>query len=383
MINKIDVGIRICSLRKKAGFSQTEFAELLNVSPQAVSKWETGGSLPDIEALLSMSWMFKTSINSILEGDGYIEETAGMGRELLFLNKILACPECHQKLKLKNAGDSDVFCRCENQHKYSMIDGVLDFKTREIPGEQWSLNFRNYEQYLHEHHWSRNPNYDRGLDEADIIWETLKKLRPRVILDMACGTGQGIRRQIERIHWPVTIIMVDISHRILKWNKVFYSTECRNPFVDMVYLACDGANLPLISESVDVVFSNAGYESMQAKMMDGFREAYRVLKNGGYTVYTKSVIESHGNENSKKWMELLLSGVEASEAKIWKEHFVDVDQWMKQCKEVGFAENTFTKVYGELPAPDTDVFPFENEMAQWMANYVILSKKSQGKSCRI
>ena len=42
---------------------------------------------------------------------------------------------------------------------------------------------------------------------------------------------------------------------------------------------------------------------------------------------------------------------------------------------VGFKENACTKIYGELPAPDTGVFPFENEMAQWMAEYVFVSTK--------
>lgn len=375
MLNKIDIGIRIASMRKNSGYSQAEFSELLNVSPQAVSKWETGASLPDIETLLNMSWIWKTSINSILEGDDYIEGIADMDRGMLFLNKILICPECRQKLNLKKATNHNFSYECENGHEYSMVDGVLDFKTREIPGEQWSLSYRNYEEYLHEHHWHRNPNYDRGLDEADVIWDIIRERRPKVILDMACGTGQGIKRQIERINWPVTIVMADISHRILKWNKIFYSTEWKNPFVDMVFLACDGAKLPIMSKSVDMVFSNAGYESMQEKMMDGFREAYRVLKDDGCTVYTKSVIEGSENENSQKWIELLLSCVDEGEAKVWKEHFVDIGQWVEHCKNVGFPENTFTKIYGELPAPDTTVFPFENEMAQWMASYVFMSAK--------
>lgn len=375
MLNKMQAGFRIAVLRKKAGFSQAEFSEILGISPQAVSKWETGASLPDIETLLNMSWILKTSINNILEGDDYIEEMAGVDRGMLFLNKILLCPDCRRKMKLKSVSNNHISYACENGHEYCVVDGVLDFKTREISGEQWSLSYRNYEEYLHEHNWRRNPNYDRGLDEADVIWEAVRERRPKVILDMACGTGQGIKRQIERINWPVTVIMADVSHRILKWNKIYYSTECRNPFVDMVYLACDGARLPIMPESVDMVFSNAGYESMQAKMMAGFREAYRVIKSGGCTVYTKSVVESYGNSNSRKWMELMLSGMEENEAKMWKEQFVDTGQWLERCKTTGFVENKFTKIYGELAAPDAGIFPFENEMAQWMASYVFVSVK--------
>lgn len=85
--------------------------------------------------------------------------------------------------------------------------------------------------------------------------------------------GQGIKQQLGRINWPVTILMADISHRILKWNSRFYDSEVRNPFVDMVYLACDGANLPIRDGTIDCVFSYGGFESMQAKMTDGLREA--------------------------------------------------------------------------------------------------------------
>jgi len=68
MIDKIDVGKRISAFRKKLGYSQSMFAEKLNVSSQAVSKWETGLTLPDIDVLLNISWICKVSINTVLEG---------------------------------------------------------------------------------------------------------------------------------------------------------------------------------------------------------------------------------------------------------------------------------------------------------------------------
>ena len=172
--------------------------------------------------------------------------------------------------------------------------------------------------------------------------------------------------------------MADISHRILKWNSLYYTAELQNPFVDIVYLACDGADLPLRDGTVDCVFSYAGYESMQGKMADGLREAHRVLRGGGCSVYTKSVIAGHDNANSRKWMKLLLSAADdAREAEWWKREFVDVEEWTAFCQSVGFTENKCVKIYDELPAPDTDRFPFKNEMAQWMAEYVFTSRKPE------
>jgi transcriptional regulator with XRE-family HTH domain len=74
MINKTEVGSRLAALRKKHNLSQAVLAEKLNVTPQAVSKWETGLALPDVEILLSISWIFKVTINEILEGNNVLRK---------------------------------------------------------------------------------------------------------------------------------------------------------------------------------------------------------------------------------------------------------------------------------------------------------------------
>lgn len=51
MIVSEKVGKRIATLRKTKGLSQEQLAELLHVSAQAVSKWETGKSLPETATL--------------------------------------------------------------------------------------------------------------------------------------------------------------------------------------------------------------------------------------------------------------------------------------------------------------------------------------------
>ena len=43
---------KIITLRKKAGWSQEELAERLNVSRQSVSKWESAQSMPDNDKIL-------------------------------------------------------------------------------------------------------------------------------------------------------------------------------------------------------------------------------------------------------------------------------------------------------------------------------------------
>ena len=46
---------KLIALRKKAGWSQDELAERLNVSRQSVSKWESAQSMADIDKILQLS----------------------------------------------------------------------------------------------------------------------------------------------------------------------------------------------------------------------------------------------------------------------------------------------------------------------------------------
>lgn len=53
-------------LRTKHGFSQEELAEKLFVTRQAVSRWETGETVPNTETLKQLSVLYDVSINTLL-----------------------------------------------------------------------------------------------------------------------------------------------------------------------------------------------------------------------------------------------------------------------------------------------------------------------------
>ena len=54
-------------LRKSNNYTQDDLAEKLGISRQAVSKWETGMTIPDLEVLLKISKIYDITINDILE----------------------------------------------------------------------------------------------------------------------------------------------------------------------------------------------------------------------------------------------------------------------------------------------------------------------------
>ncbi len=66
------LGEKIKEIRKKFGYTQEKFAELLNVSRQAVTKWETDAGLPDTENLKQISKIFGVSIDSLLDNESNV-----------------------------------------------------------------------------------------------------------------------------------------------------------------------------------------------------------------------------------------------------------------------------------------------------------------------
>lgn len=60
------IGERIAALRKEKGFSQESLGEAMGVSRQAISKWESDASLPEIEKLVALSKLFGVPVGYLL-----------------------------------------------------------------------------------------------------------------------------------------------------------------------------------------------------------------------------------------------------------------------------------------------------------------------------
>lgn len=446
MINRERTGRRIAELRRGMGMTQSALAEKLNVSTQAVSKWECGQSLPDIDTLPEMSWLFGMSVNSILDAselfssraddavyDGFLSalsdrfdsielvqldellragelqlelsikaslhgrsssasvplrdaETAHalapaisqtisgvLDRASVGLRRILSfmrCTDCGSSFGLSQDASGQPMLKCGCGKRHRIIDGVLDFGGHEIPGEQWSLCYRNYQDYLDE---KAMPAPDGYGEYAVLLWSEISQRRPRFILDIACGSGIAAGCYIPRIDWPCVVVMADLSHRVLKYDKLYFDS-LNNPCVDVVYISCDCARLPFADKCFDVISSLAGFQSMQLKMADGFREARRTLAPDGAVLYTQHLIS--GTPNSDKWIELMKQ--DPYFYKTGMDHdMITAADWDKNSREFGLTVTKSFPLTAEWQAPEGDKLPFENQMCQWMASYLMISEKNR------
>lgn len=65
----MNISQQIKKYREKNNISQEELAEILFVSRQTISNWETKKTYPDLRSLLMMSDYFKTSLDELVKGD--------------------------------------------------------------------------------------------------------------------------------------------------------------------------------------------------------------------------------------------------------------------------------------------------------------------------
>ncbi len=452
------IAANIAKYRKQAGLTQSQFAEHLSVTSQAVSKWECGQSVPDIDLfpeiaslleiqpgmLLSTQEMNEgncedippaitialgiggsasdrhilehmihektlsldvtvtttdkrtgnqyeahipahtTSSAAILDLSPYISESlqkaiGHISKELRIASSVLFCPKCGNTVSPNVSLNA---LQCSNGHSYPLVDGVIDFGTREIVGELWSLAFRNYEHYVVEATWPELPVYNRGeIFSEEVKWREIEKFRPEIILDIAAGTGSGIKYLIERIHWNCTVILTDLSHRILAWDRQYITENLKNPHVRLLFLACDCSCMPIRTGTIDCITTRGGFESMREKMKPGFEDAYRILKNGGKAVYDIPIRGDRLSQNTDQWMTLLHSATDHDFPDLpdydCESNLMDADEWKAFCDATGYMNTHRISIYPELPAPDTEIFPFENSVLRWTGLDVCVSEKGE------
>ena len=74
-MDQIKIGKFIASCRKEGHMTQAELAEKLCISDRAVSKWETGRSMPDSGIMLELCELLNINVNELLSGEKIMTES--------------------------------------------------------------------------------------------------------------------------------------------------------------------------------------------------------------------------------------------------------------------------------------------------------------------
>ncbi len=104
-------GEKVQSLRKLKGMSQEELVQHINVSRQAVSKWELNDTLPDIEKLIKISELFEVTIDTLVKDEKKLETNIASQCKVISDEEKL-----HKRYQIIGC-----FCLCFSIISYSII----------------------------------------------------------------------------------------------------------------------------------------------------------------------------------------------------------------------------------------------------------------------
>ena len=104
-MNTYITGPTIKSLREAKGITQSDLAEKIGVSSQAISKWETAKGLPDITLIEPLSKALGVSVMELMAGGAVINRNISSN---ILRSKFYVCPLCGNIIR--TTGDTLISC---------------------------------------------------------------------------------------------------------------------------------------------------------------------------------------------------------------------------------------------------------------------------------
>ena len=121
---------KLKTLRKQKNISQEQLAEIIHVSRQAITKWESGNGIPDIENLIAISSLFNESLDSLLSE----EKSLISKHEFLYESRTEYDLDSPKKIDLKIGTAHEVIIEKTNDEKIQVIaaSNKLSYLTQQV-----------------------------------------------------------------------------------------------------------------------------------------------------------------------------------------------------------------------------------------------------------
>ena len=121
---------KLKTLRKQKNISQEQLAEIIHVSRQAITKWESGNGIPDIENLIAISSLFNESLDSLLSE----EKSLISKHEFLYESRTEYDLDSPKKIDFKIGTAHEVIIEKTNDEKIQVIvaSNKLSYLTQQV-----------------------------------------------------------------------------------------------------------------------------------------------------------------------------------------------------------------------------------------------------------
>ena len=121
---------KLKTLRKQKNISQEQLAEIIHVSRQAITKWESGNGIPDIENLIAISSLFNESLDSLLSE----EKSLISKHEFLYESRTEYDLDSPKRIDLRIGTAHEVIIEKTNDEKIQVIaaSNKLSYLTQQV-----------------------------------------------------------------------------------------------------------------------------------------------------------------------------------------------------------------------------------------------------------
>ncbi len=97
-MDQVKIGKFIAECRKAQNLTQMQLAEKLGITDRAISKWETGKSMPDSAIMLDLCHILEITVNDLLSGEGVVMDNYNEKVEKNLLEAIKAKEQADKRL---------------------------------------------------------------------------------------------------------------------------------------------------------------------------------------------------------------------------------------------------------------------------------------------
>lgn len=129
---------KLITLRKQKGLTQLELAEALNVSRQAISKWESGVTVPSIDNLKYLSDFYSVSVDYLI---GSREEDAGKTKKAFSVWTIIAAAAVITMILFALASSAYLKDKKENERNSLSIGSMSGEEVGSIPKTNFTIEW--------------------------------------------------------------------------------------------------------------------------------------------------------------------------------------------------------------------------------------------------
>ena len=263
-------------LRKENNLTQEELAEKLNVSRQAITKWESSEGIPDIFNLKQISLLFNTTIDELVKEDmdvtinkekySYVSEleidhTKHFDINITKINELNIKPNNEEKIKveiLSNEEDINELFKVKFDDLYNRID--IDIKSKKILSDT-IINLLIPEKYIDEIELNskiktlniNNLSIDKLEYDGDLKYLNVINSKGRIVLNT---TKCDIEALYDNLEGSLEINTINSTARVTLPNDSKYKTitkGIKNEFINAIdtpesdnYIEINGANSKVI-----------------------------------------------------------------------------------------------------------------------------------------